>query len=194
MKTAGKRSTGINGLDLILDGGYPAGTRIVIYSSPLLGIDLMAGQFWRSEREEATYLMLDGSVEEEMVDARTLGLDEIKRLMTGERIVVDSLSTLILKYGIDDTITSIMREVSEVLRSGSNILYLMYQGLHSPADEIRIMREADIFIVLSEVLHGNEFERTLSIRKIRGRDVPQRAVPFHIAATGLELSTTSRVV
>lgn len=194
MKTAGKRSTGINGLDLILDGGYPAGTRIVIYSSPLLGIDLLAGQFWRSEREEATYLMLDGTVEEEMVDARTLGLDEIRRLMTGERIVVDSLSTLILKYGIDDAITATMKEMSEVLRSGSNILYLMYQGLHSPAEEIRIMREADIFIILSEVLHGNEFERILSIRKIRGRDVPQRAVPFNITATGLELSTTSRVV
>ncbi len=57
-----------------------------------------------------------------------------------------------------------------------------------------MMRAADVFIVLRQEIHGNEFERTLAIEKIRGANVPQRVIPYHIIAKGLELSTTSRVV
>jgi len=57
-----------------------------------------------------------------------------------------------------------------------------------------MMRAADIFITLRHQVHGNEFERTLAIEKLKGADVPQRVIPYHIIARGLELSTTSRVV
>ncbi len=56
------------------------------------------------------------------------------------------------------------------------------------------MRAADVFISLRQQVHGNEFERTLAIEKLKGSDVPQRVIPYHIIAEGLELSTTSRVV
>ena len=58
-----KRTTGIVGLNLLLDGGFPEGTIIMVYGTPLAGVDLAALQFWKVEGEEGTYLMNDGDVE-----------------------------------------------------------------------------------------------------------------------------------
>jgi len=50
-----KRSTGIVGLNLLLDGGFPLGTTVMIYGTPLAGVDLAAMQFWKVDGEEGTY-------------------------------------------------------------------------------------------------------------------------------------------
>ena len=47
-----KRTTGIVGLNLLLDGGFPEGTLIMIYGTPVAGVDLSAKQFWRAEGEK----------------------------------------------------------------------------------------------------------------------------------------------
>jgi hypothetical protein len=70
----------------------------------------------------------------------------------------------------------------------------MYKGVHLPAEVARITRYADIFITLSENLHGNEIERSLTLNKISGSDIPKRAYPYNIMSFGIELSTTGRVV
>jgi len=67
-----KRSTGIVGLNLLLDGGFPEGAVIMVYGTPLAGVDLAAMQFWKVEGEEGTYLMNDGDVDTGMVDATEL--------------------------------------------------------------------------------------------------------------------------
>jgi len=114
--------------------------------------------------------------------------------MQGERIVVDSLSTLIADRGINAATRFVLEDTRGIVDSGATIVYLLYTGLHSPLEEARMMRAADIFITLRHQVHGNEFERTLAIEKLKGADVPQRVIPYHIIARGLELSTTSRVV
>jgi len=187
-----RRSTGIAGLDLALDGGFPPATRVIISGSPLSGLELLAQQFWRAGR--GTYLMLDAVPAEGMTDARELDAATLAGTMQGERIVVDSLSTLIAAWGIDTATDFVLHDTREVVDSGATIVYLLYTGLHSPLEEARMMRAADIFITLRHQIHGNEFERTLAIEKIKGSDVPQRVIPYHIVARGLELSTTSRVV
>jgi len=187
-----RRSTGIAGLDLALDGGFPPATRVVISGYPLSGLELLAQQFWRAGR--GTYLMLDAVPAEGMTDARELDAATLAGTMQGERIVVDSLSTLIAAWGIDTATDFVLHDTREVVDSGATIVYLLYTGLHSPLEEARMMRAADIFITLRHQIHGNEFERTLAIEKIKGSDVPQRVIPYHIVARGLELSTTSRVV
>ena len=96
-----KRSTGIVGLNLLLDGGFPTGTVIMVYGSPLAGVDLAAMQFWKVEGEEGTYLMNDGDVETGMQDVSEIHPEMYLPQMIGGRIVVDSLSTIIIKYGID---------------------------------------------------------------------------------------------
>lgn len=194
MANTTRRSTGIAGLDLALDGGFPPGTRIIISGSPLSGLELLAQQFWQAGEKTGTYLMLDAVPTEEMTDARGMDAVTLAGAMQGERIVVDSLSTLIADRGINAATRFVLEDTRGIVDSGATIVYLLYTGLHSPLEEARMMRAADIFITLRHQVHGNEFERTLAIEKLKGADVPQRVIPYHITAEGLELSTTSRVV
>jgi KaiC/GvpD/RAD55 family RecA-like ATPase len=188
-----RRSTGIAGLDLALDGGVPPGTRIVISGSPLSGLELLSQQFWRAGGAGA-YLMLDAVPLEGMVDARGMNPAALAGAMQGERIVVDSLSTLIAAWGIDAATRFVLEDTRGIIEGGANIVYLLYTGLHNPLEEARMMRAADIYMTLRHQVHGNEFERTLAIEKLKDANVPQRVIPYHIIAKGLELSTTSRVV
>ena len=189
-----RRSTGIIGLDLALNGGLPPHAHVIVSGLPLSGLELLAEQFWKSGEQEGTYLMLDAVPQEGMTDARGMDPVALAGAMQGDRIVVDSLSTLIGKWGIDATTRFILDDTREVIERGATIIYLLYTGLHSPVEEARVMRAADVFISLRQEIHGNEFERTLAIEKLRGANVPQRVIPYHIIAKGLELSTTSRVV
>jgi len=188
-----RRSTGIAGLNLALDGGFPPGTRIVISGSPLSGLELLSQQFWRAGGAGA-YLMLDAVPLEGMVDARGMDPAALAGAMQGERIVVDSLSTLIAAWGIDAATRFVLEDTRGIIEGGANIVYLLYTGLHNPLDEARMMRAADIYMTLRHQVHGNELERTLAIEKLKDANVPQRVIPYHIIAKGLELSTTSRVV
>lgn len=189
-----RRSTGIAGLDLALDGGFPPRTRVIVSGSPLSGLELLAGQFWETGDRGGTYLMLDTVPQEGMTDARGMDPAALVGAMQGDRIVVDSLSTLVREWGIDAAARFVLDDTREVIGRGATIIYLLYTGLHSPAEEVRMMRAADIFITLRQQIHGNEVERTLAIEKYKDANVPQRVIPYHIVAKGLELSTTSRVV
>jgi len=189
-----KRSTGIAGLDLALDGGYPYGTTIVVLGSPLAGIDHMARQFWSKEKENGTYLMIDGEIEPGMTDARGVTPDKIPSICTGDRVVLDSLSSLILLYGIDEAVSFMNAAKKDAESSNGNIMFLLYSELHQPQEEIRILRMADVVLELKEVIFMNEIERQLAVHKIKKMAVPKRLIPFNITEKGIELSTTSRVV
>ncbi|NYT06329.1 MAG: hypothetical protein GKC04_08210 [Methanomicrobiales archaeon] len=190
-----KRSTGISGLDFQLGGGYPEGSSIVIYGSALAGLDRMAMQFWKAEDNPGTYIMLDSAPAEGMVTPENADAATILGLMDGsDRVVVDSLSTVILEHGIDTAIRLIRDATLAVKSRGGNIMFILYAGLHAPIEEIRIMRAADVFMTLTETIHGNEVERRLAINKILSMDVPLRVFPYNIMKGGLEFSTTARVV
>jgi KaiC/GvpD/RAD55 family RecA-like ATPase len=193
-----RRTTGITGLDFPLEGGFPIGTSIIGYGHPLSGVDLMAKQFWKpetaEEKEESVYMILDEDASEEMIDAKELSLGEIAKNMKGSRIIIDSLSRIMLIHGNDKALDFMRNEVREVLKKGANVMLTLYKDLHKEEDMILLMRSADIFIELDEKIQGNEIERTFWIRKIKGQKVPQRVIPFLITEKGLELSTTSRVV
>lgn len=157
------------------------------------GLELLSQQFWRAGGAGA-YLMLDAVPLEGMVDARGMDPAALAGAMQGERIVVDSLSTLIAAWGIDAATRFVLEDTRGIIEGGANIVYLLYTGLHNPLDEARMMRAADIYMTLRHQVHGNELERTLAIEKLKDANVPQRVIPYHIIAKGLELSTTSRVV
>jgi len=189
-----RRSTGIVGLNLLLDGGFPSGSVIMVYGTPLSGVDLAALQFWKVEGEEGTYLMNDGDVDTGMVDAVDLHPEMYLPEMVGGRIVVDSLSTIIIKYGIDEALKFI-RHAREAIRvREANMMFIVYTNVHTPVEMTRIMRMADIVIELKTEVHQSEIERTLAVHKIRESAAPQRLLPFIITERGIEASTTSRVV
>ena len=189
-----KRSTGIVGLNLLLDGGFPAGSVIMVYGTPLSGVDLAAMQFWKVEGEEGSYLMNDGDVETGMQDVSDLHPDMYLPLMVGGRIIVDSLSMIIIKYGIDSAL-KFLRHAREMTRDrGANLMFIVYTNVHTPVEMTRIMRAADIVLELKTDIHQSEIERTLAVHKIRDAAAPQRLLPFIITDRGIEASTTSRVV
>ncbi len=189
-----KRSTGIVGLNLLLDGGFPEGAIIMVYGTPLAGVDLAAMQFWKVEGEEGTYLMNDGDVEVGMVDAGDLHPDMYLPQMIGGRIVIDSLSTIIIKYGIDTALKFLRHSREEMRKRGANLMFVVYTNIHPPVEMTRIMRASDLVIEFKTDVSQSEIERTLAVHKIRDAAAPQRLLPFIITENGIEASTTSRVV
>lgn len=190
-----RRTTGIVGLNLLLDGGFPEGTLIMIYGTPVAGVDLAAFQFWKGEEgEEGTYLMNDGDVEVGMIDATEMHPDLYLTQMAGSRIVVDSLSTLIVKYGIDVSLKFLRNAREEMRKRNANLVFVVYTGIHLPIEMTRIMRAADIVIEYKTEICQSDIERTLAVHKIKGAAAPLRLLPFIITDKGIEASTTSRVV
>ena len=189
-----KRSTGIVGLNLLLDGGFPLGTTIMVYGTPLAGVDLASMQFWKVDGEEGTYLMNDGDVESGMIDASELHPEMYMTQMAGSRIVVDSLSTIIIKYGIEEALKFLRLAREEMRKRGANIMFVVYSGIHEPVEMTRIMRAADIVIEFGSEVHQAEIERTLAVQKMKNAASPRRLLPFIITDNGIEASTTSRVV
>ena len=189
-----KRSTGITGLNLLLDGGYPAGTIIMLYGTPVSGIDVAAQQFWKVEGEEGTYLITDGDPDIGMVDVSDHHPEMYLPQMAGAKIVVDSLSPVIIKYGIDAALQFLKLAREEIRKRDANLMILVYTGIHSPMEMTRLMRAADIVIEFTQVSSQNEVERLLAVQKIRDSGVPGRMLPFSITDHGIEASTTSRVV
>jgi KaiC/GvpD/RAD55 family RecA-like ATPase len=192
--TPKKRSTGIVGLNLLLDGGFPQGSVIMVYGTPLAGVDLAAMQFWKVEGEEGTYLMNDGDVETGMIDAAELYPEMYIPQMIGHRIVIDSFSTIIIKYGIDNALKFLRLAREEIRRRNANLMFIVYSNVHSPVEMTRLMRSADIVMELKTEIRQSEIERMLIVHKIRDGPVPQRLLPFIITEHGIEASTTSRVV
>jgi len=190
-----KRPTGIVGLNLLLDGGFPRGTLIMVYGSPMAGIDIAARQFWRAEGEEAgTYLMNDGDPEVGMVNVGDVHPGMYQDWLVGDTMVIDSLSSIVIKYGIDGTLQFLRQARQEIRETGANILFLVYDGVHTPIEMTRLMRLSDIVIEYKTEISQSDIERTVAVQKIRGAAAPQRLLPFVITDRGIEASTTSRVV
>ena len=190
-----KRTTGIVGLNLLLDGGFPEGTLIMIYGTPVAGVDLAAVQFWKAEGgEEGTYFMNDVDVDIGMIDAAEMHPEMYLPQMAGSRIIVDSLSAIVLKYGIDGALKFLRMSREEMRKRGANLMFVVYTGIHTPMEMTKLMRAADVVIEFKTTIQQAEIERTLAVHKIKDAAAPQRLLPFIITEKGIEASTTSRVV
>ncbi len=189
-----KRITGVLGLDPVLDGGYPPGTTIIVMGSVLSGVELLARQFWKSGEESGTYLMLDTDPDKGMTDARNLAPGQFPPLFAGQRIIIDSLSSIVLHHGIEEASSIMAAARAETARTDANVMFIFYTGIHKPAEEIQLLRMADVVIELKQVVFVTEIERQLAVHKIKNNQVPKRLIPFNITEKGIELSTTSRVV
>ena len=190
-----KRPSGIVGLNLLLDGGFPRGTLIMVYGSPVAGIDIAARQFWQEEGDDVgTYLMNDGDPEVGMVDVGDVHPGMYQEWLVGDRMVIDSLSSIVIKYGIDATLAFLRQAREEIRETKANIMFLVYSGVHAPIEMTRLMRLSDIVIEYKTQISQSDIERTLAVQKIKGAAAPHRLLPFIITDKGIEASTTSRVV
>lgn len=191
---SGRNRTGINGFDLALDGGFLPGSTILLVGSATSGIDQFARQFWEVLPEHRRFFMLDGYLLEGMIHARGMSTVEIFANAGNGGVIIDSLSTLIMREGIDPVLAGVVSCRAGIQASGENALFTLYNDLHAPYNEILLVRLCDVVIHLHEELHGNEIIRTLDVKKLTGLQPPGRLLPFIISGKGIELSTTSRVV
>lgn len=194
-----KVSTGIIGLDYQLGGGFPAGCIIVIQGSPVSGIEKIAEQFWKADQEttgsdDSWYLISDSIPSVGMIPVMPEEMGNAISKSPGKRYVVDSLSSVICKEGINVAISIVKKTGDMIAQEGGNIIFLLYDGVHAPVDEIAVIRHADVYIHLIEERHGNEIERKMEIGKLKGENVPNRLFPYNITEEGIDLSTTARVV
>ena len=114
--------------------------------------------------------------------------------MNGTRVAVDSLSSLIQSYGIEQALFLLGHAKENIQKNDANLMVIVYSGVHSPMEMTRIMRLADVVIEFKTEVSQAEIQRTLAVQKIKGRAVPRRLLPFIITDNGIEASTTSRVV
>ena len=191
---SGRNSTGINGFDLALDGGFLPGSTVLIIGSATSGVDQFASQFWEVLPERRNFFMLDGYLVEGMIHARGMTTAEIFRSATSGGLIIDSISTLIMREGIEPVIDGVVSCRAGIQATGDNAVFVLYEGLHAPYNEIQLSRLCDVIIHFHEELHGSEIIRTLDVKKITGLQPPARLLPFIITGKGIELSTTSRVV
>lgn len=191
---AHRRSTGIVGLNLLLDGGFPPGTLIMVHGTAVAGVDLAAQQFCNAVPGEAgTYISPEDIIEESGPDAK-MNPALLLEKMSGSRIVIDSLSAIIERYGIEQTLFLLSLAKDVIRERNANLMFIVYSDVHSPMDMTRIMRLSDVVIEFSTQEQQAEIQRTLSVQKIKGSAVPRRMLPFIITDNGIEASTTSRVV
>jgi len=188
-------SSGIDGLDFQLGGGIPSGSLILLICDPLSGVEKLTKQFWKADESGmSSYFMLDSAVEGGMTDAKNISPGEIVNTMAGKWVVVDSISTMLVKYGIDEMIKFLAAVSEKIKKDDGNVLLVMYPGIHSHFDEILVKRNCNTVFTLNVNLHGSEVERNLQVNKIGGLDLPKRVFPYNILDKGIELSTTGRVV
>lgn len=190
-----KRLTGIVGLNLLLEGGFPEGTTIMVHGTAVSGLDLAALQFVAAGAEdEGTYLRAEDIINHEKDDSAEIKPEMFLMQMAGSRIVVDSVTAIIERYGIDDALTLLRLLKEDVQKTSANLMFLVFAGIHTPLEMTKLMREADIVIEFRCDTHQAEIERTLAVHKIKNAAAPQRLLPFIITDKGIEASTTSRVV
>jgi KaiC/GvpD/RAD55 family RecA-like ATPase len=180
-------------LDHVLTGGFLKGTLIAVIGTPVSGMEILGRQFWQQDGN-GSYFITDAEPQAGMIDARTVSLEKYLELGRGERVVVDSLSSVILKYGIDTAVKFLSICAKDAEKRKTNYLFIVYKGLHTPLEEMRISRAADTVVEFKEEYEGIEIQHALIVKKIKGMDLPIRAIPMLIKESGLEISTTSRVV
>jgi hypothetical protein len=190
----GRNSTGINGLDLALEGGFIPGSSVLVIGSATSGLDRFAFRFWTISMNTRNFFMLDGFIEDGMVNGRAMPVTDIFRGYEGKGIVVDSLSTLIMRDGIDQVLSGVISCREHIRATGDHAFFTLYHGLHAAYNEILLVRNCDVVIELHEDIQGNELTRTLEVKKMTGVQPPGRMLPFIVTEKGIELSTTSRVV
>ncbi len=189
-----KRPTGIVGLNLLLDGGFPEGTMIMIHGTAVAGLELAARHFCHDHPDEAGSYVVPEECMETAGTAAKMNPALLLQKMIGMRIVVDSLSDVIERYGIEQALFLLSIVKDELKKNNSNLMFIVYADVHSPMDMARIMRASDIVIEFKTDIHQAEIERTLAVHKIKDAAAPQRLLPFIITDHGIEASTTSRVV
>ncbi len=167
----------------------------MVYGTAITGVDLAALQFYKAGHEdEGTYLKVDDIINHEKDEKSGIRPEIFLMQLAGTRIVVDSFTSVIERYGINDTLRLLRLLKEDVQKSGADLMFIVFSGIHTPMEMTKLMREADVVIEFRLESSQAELQRTLAVQKISNAMAPSRLLPYIITDKGIEASTTSRVV
>ena len=184
-------SSGIEGLDRELSGGYPLGSVVLLVGGPVSGTELIAKQFCRGDTD-FVYLMLDGDVLDGMESGSDLDVNGCLRVCTSTRNVVDSVTSLAERFGRKETLRFLQTLRQRLRVSGGVMVGTFYPGVLPPLTEALLLRTADIVIECSAVPHVNVISRMCVVRKKSGA-VPDHYLQYVVQEQGIEMVPTERV-
>lgn len=210
--------TGISGLDEFLLGGLPSHVFLLI-GPPGSGIEVFARQIVYSGAEQSgvtycTVARTADSVREEMTaygwDILSLEKAEawkflnlgqgtpispriLSEMKQQRRIVVDSLSELLLTHKLEEVIEMINVMAAQNMESQELHFLLLTEGMHDSKVETSLQHFADGVINFSLSWEAEASSRRIMLKKMRGVIVPIRSLPYIIRKTGFMIETAIRI-
>jgi KaiC/GvpD/RAD55 family RecA-like ATPase len=210
--------TGISGLDEFLLGGLPSNVFLLL-GPPGAGIEVFARQiaFTGVMQSGVTYCTVArtaDSVREEMTDygwdilsqektkawkfVNLRQVTSISPLILSEmkqhrRIVVDSLSELLLTHKLEEVIELITAMTAQNMASQELHFLLLTEGMHASQVETSLQHFADGIINFSLSWEAEASSRRIMLKKMRGAMVPIRSLPYIIRRTGFMIETAIRI-
>jgi KaiC/GvpD/RAD55 family RecA-like ATPase len=210
--------TGISGLNEFLQGGLPSNVFILI--GPLgSGIEVFARQiaYTGVEQSGVTYCTVARTAESVREEMATYGWDilslekaetwkflnlsqvtSISPLILNEmkqnrRIVVDSLSELLLTHKLEEVIELINAMTAQNIEAQELHFLLLTEGMHDSKVETSLQHFADGIISFSLNWEAETSSRRMMLNKMRGGIIPIRSLPYIIRKNGFIIETAIRI-
>ncbi len=109
------------------------------------------------------------------------------------RGVIDSISDLIREYNIEEVVDT-LNLISSLTRANDGLsIILMTKGMHEQINEIKMQHNADCVIEFATSTRGNNIQRNLIVKKLRGNIPPSKKIPFVVSEKGIRIEKTERV-
>jgi len=209
--------TGIPGFDELLRGGLPPNVILLLGSSGS-GSEVFAEQvlYNRALEGEVTYFTVHKPpelIKDEMTlygwnvsllkegswrfgnlgRAKSLGRVVSEEIKQRRWVVVDSLSELLLTYGIQEII-ALLKSMSSDNRESEGLHFLLLtEGMQDSKLETTLEHFADGVISFTVAWETEILSRRMTIKKIRGALVPARSLLYSVGETGLTIETARRI-
>ena len=206
--------TWIEGLDDVLEGGFPDKSVILFIGEPGSGHVMLAQQimYYHTLKEgKVAYFTTNRSPDALREDFKTFGweispLEEDGRWVfsndlkeTSLRIeqncwtMVDSLSYLLLTQKLKSVIDVVESLLESTRKYGGIHLLLMTHGMHDAQTETTMQHLIDgsLEFLVTEV--GGTVDRRIRVKKMEKVIYAQRLIPFHISDHGIVVETAVRI-
>jgi KaiC/GvpD/RAD55 family RecA-like ATPase len=206
--------TWIEGLDDVLEGGFPDKSVILFDGEPGSGHDLLAQQimYYHALKEgKVAYFTTNRSPDVLRDDFKTFGW-EVPPLEKSDRwifandfkeiplrieqncwTIVDSLSYVLLTQKLKSILDVIELLLKGAQKYGGIHLLLLTHGMQDSQNEATIQHLTDGTMEFLAQEIGGAVDRRIRIKKMTKAIYAQRLIPFHISEHGIIVETAIRI-
>ena len=206
--------TWVEGLDDVLEGGFPDKSVILFVGEPGSGHVMLAQQiaYYHAFKEgKVAYFTTNRSPDVLREDFKTFGweisnFEEDSRWVFANDLketplkieqncwtIVDSLSYLLLTQKSKSVIDLVESVLESARKHGGIHLLLMTHGMHDTQTETTMQHLADGSLEFLAAEVGGTVDRRIRVKKMEKAIYSQRLIPFHISNHGIVVETAVRI-